>query len=535
MEPKRRPGVYTWMPRAATALSPPRRDASRWDSHLPTEELEQIIQTFTRQFQRRLRWKKRASVCLIVLACCSLFMAAHHDRNLASFMRGEIDLFGELRYQPEHGVDQVALASIDFDRIHSELMPQWINLAGRTGMYVNREREAHAFSELEQEVAADPNLSALLSELNLRFAMRQYLRDSQRTHYLLWAWNDYLRRQEVPYWIRGRSNRSRYNAFFAIKTYDVLSRPRVAVGERGYRIGMVRRADDPNVIEPYLGAASRSARGAFVVVDSIHDFVVEEIWALLGATEALPLDPGQRAFATAVREEAVAQLPAWAVEIIVRSAEQRWDLNHAIDSLNTREACTGNRVTGVVLWKGVEPTKAERLQELAQMWEGRRCPAITVAEADELATASRTLQQTAGLPEALSVLAAWMARAITVHEVRHLADSDRVDGRAGLIPCPGCPPEMPTLVRAELSAYLATFAWSEAPHSALYQACRAVEQDFDAHSAALRFILDELFLSCEQPPPADLPTRARALERELFERSDRIALHDDFPEQLELE
>ena len=46
--------------------------------------------------------------------------------------------------------------------------------------------------------------------------------------------------------------------------------------------------------------------------------------------------------------------------------------------------------------------------------------------------------------------------------------------------CTACPERMPTVVRAEISAYLATLAWSEVPYSALFQACRSVEGEFDA-------------------------------------------------------
>jgi hypothetical protein len=205
-----------------------------------------------------------------------------------------------------------------------------------------------------------------------------------------------------------------------------------------------------------------------------------------------------------------------------------------VDSLNARAACTGTQIAGVVPWDGVEATEHARLLELANLWQGRRCPAINPDEAEALVDASWALQREAGLPEALGALVAWLSRAITLHEVRHLADSMQAADRAASVACPGCPAELRPLVRAEISAYLATFAWSESPSSALYQACRSVEREFDAHSMALRFILDELMLRCDQPPPDELQEMARTLERALFARQERLALRTDFPEHIKL-
>ena len=89
-------------------------------------------------------------------------------------------------------------------------------------------------------------------------------------------------------------------------------------------------------------------------------------------------------------------------------------------------------------------------------------------------------------------------------------------------------------MRAELSAYLSTLAWSGSPATALFQACHSVLDDEGTHGRALRFLLAELDVSCTQPPPSGLAPRARALERELFERSQTLRFGSDFPEQLPL-
>jgi len=426
------------------------------------DELDLLVFGFARQLHRRLAWKRRAAVVSIALCVCAVFTAGHYDHNVASFLRGEIDLFGETRYQPDHVTDPAALARIDFERVHRELLPDWFSYAGRARMYTSREEADAAFAALRQAVQPDQNLSEIVAELNLLLATRQYLRSTHRLHYLIWAWNDYLRRNNVPYWVQGRAHHGRYNAFFSVKTYDLLAQPAVKVGERGFNVGLVMRADNPLLSEPYLGAASRSARGAFVVVDRIQDLVVSEIWPLLGPPADAAMDPGQRAFAEAVQTEVRAQLPAWAVEILVRSAGHRWALSAAVDSLNARAACTGTQIAGVVPWDGVEATEHARLLELANLWQGRRCPAINPDEAEALVDASWALQREAGLPEALGALVAWLSRARPVPvDPRSCARWCAPRSRPTWPPSPGAsrPPARSTRPAARSSASSTPTAW----------------------------------------------------------------------------
>ena len=80
-------------------------------------------------------------------------------------------------------------------------------------------------------------------------------------------------------------------------------------------------------------------------------------------------------------------------------------------------------------------------------------------------------------------------------------------------------------MRAELAAYLAELAWSEAPEIAFFDACLVAEADQTAHAEALAILFDAAHWSCAAIPD-ELSTRARALEQDAFGRSEEIVVLD---------
>lgn len=108
-----------------------------------------------------------------------------------------------------------------------------------------------------------------------------------------------------------------------------------------------------------------------------------------------------------------------------------------------------------------------------------RCAGIWGTELGDLWKASDTLESREGLPDALEQLAAWVARSVAVHELRHVAD-DAEYGDDDPRPCGPCISSDPPVVRSEAAAYVAELAWSEAPAAALYQICVATSQGHGA-------------------------------------------------------
>lgn len=498
------------------------------------DELDFQVGQFVTTLQKRQKMRSYGAVFLAGLGLSAVLATALFDRTLISFFRGETTITGDLHYLPSHTVDPGIFTQMDLKRVHQELLPSWAIVSGRMGMHSNRQISQRAFEMLIEEVGKDPNLGELLNEMQLIVSTRQYLTEADRMQYLLWAWNDYLARHGQPYWVRGNAHYTQYNAFFYMKTYHVLDRPEVNVGRHRYPVGLVTRIDVKDTREPYLGAASKRERGAFVVVDRIHDFVVDRIWPVFDASDDQQLDPVASAFAKHIRHNALLSLAPEDMMLLVQTAPQRRAMMRAIASINSREHCSGNVIVGGVPWDGIKAPDLELLESVADAWASDPCPAVTLGEAYQMINASLQLRQTPGLQDAVGGLVSWLARSVAIHEVRHIADSDQFDGLAKPLECAGCPAAMSTVVRAETSAYLASLAWSDAPATALYQACQSVYHTQSAHGLALHFILDQLDLHCEMEPPANLAQRARQLEQDLFGRADAISFTEFFPQRLVL-
>ena len=141
--------------------------------------------------------------------------------------------------------------------------------------------------------------------------------------------------------------------------------------------------------------------------------------------------------------------------------------------------------------------------------------------------ASERLRASAALPAALEELTALVGRAVAAHEVRHVADGARAD-----VPCPGCREGTPSLVRAELSAYLAGFATPGVGYVAALQAC-SHPREVGLHAVAIEEATSAVIDGgCEQAAPDDLYARARAAEARYFGERPQIGAPRGFPRQL---
>jgi hypothetical protein len=482
------------------------------------------------------RWRL-AVVAAAVLVVVGLAVAAVWQAGrLAAWARGEADLWGEPRYRPPHAPSPAALAGIDLARVHAELLPAWVIAASRAAEPGGRAAADGALAAVRAAVAADPNLDALAAELGALVAADP-VRNADRILYLSWAWNEYLEQQSLPWRLDGavRLNGGG-GGFFYAKTYHVLADLRAGVGGASVRARLLERADHTNVVELYLG---RSSADAAVIVDRVRELALDRVWPLL-AEEAVAVaraGAADRAFAPFVRAEVAAALPAVTYAVLRDTASDRGALSAAVDAIEARAACGSDLVVVLPSWKGLPAPDFDRLRRLAAASAGRRCPAVTSDEAESLIAASTRLSARTDLDPALGALVAFLARAVTVHEVRHAADA-LAAGPDVPPACPGCPPGVgDPEVRNELSAYLASFAALATGYSALFQACALAREEPDsAHGVAVTVALSVVAPSADcSAPPADLAPLAGAAERALFGRSASITLPADFPATLPLE
>lgn len=429
-----------------------------------------------------------------------------HDERVRSYVRGETELSGEPRYVPAHEPDPRALASIDFARLHTELLPGWtIALAHGTSPYWRRQADAR-FEELAAAVAPDPNLHALLTRTN-RALRDDPLAHAARLDYWLWAYNAYLDAQKVPWRIEASLSLGRERPIFRTLSYEVMLDTRTRAG---HRLRLLRRADHTNTLEGWMGQTGRPEDGAMLLMRRVLHFTVRHVWPGLHPAIDERRPAAERSWLPHVRREVQAALDPATFQLLSETAVDQQLLIEIAASIQTRAKCGSRFRLDPLAYNGLSPRSLRSLMfALARSGPEDECPAVTVAEAAALVGASERLRTTNGLVDAIESLTMVVARAVATHELRHVADGE-------FIPCPGCPEGLEGIARAEVSAYLAAFAAPELGYLSLFQAC-ATPAGEGIHGAARQAVLEALLpFGCEGPTLHGLYSIAANLERNLF-------------------
>ena len=489
-----------------------------------------ILRAMRAQARRALRV---AGVLVVVGAAAAAALVAY-GRELGQLWRGETKVDGTPVYEAEHG--EGAVDRIDWRRVHATLIPRWLIARGHARRSLSQHdiadfdhaSNAHkAFTELRFAVREDPNLVALLDELEMR--AERPVENAERIDYLLWAWNHYLDRREVPWRLEANLHLRRDGgATFVTRSYEILGDLH---DDAGRRLRLLRRADLTNVDEGFLGHSPGRDEGALVILDETLRFAVRHVWPMLNPGLDAYLPTEQQAVAGPVRarlrldEESRVRLRETAVDQLA--------LVEVAASIHARAECGSSfRVWGLP-WNGLAPPDQNALIGALDRSRGKECPEVTLGEAARMIGASERLGQTPALADAVESLGTWVARAVAIHELRHVADGgDAVD-------CSGCPASMKPATRAELSAYLATFATDEVAHVAVLQACAMQPEDHEGseepHARALSFALPRLLPDgCDGIIPEDLADRALHLERALFGERERVRIPESFPARISL-
>jgi len=384
------------------------------------------------------------------------------------------------------------------------------------------------YAELQAVVSEDRNLTGLLDQQRSIITEELVLAQAERLHYLVWAWNRYLEAHGQPFLVEGSVGIGwGRRPFFYVVTYQTVADLFVDVGEEPHRVRLVRRTDPVNVRELHVGGTGAPEEGAVVVTDRLQDFAFDAVWPLLAAG---PVGPASNMgpYADAVTEEVEAGIGAEHTAVLRRTAPHRAVLLEAAVAVAERQPCSEFAIVDTP-FDGHGERAIDRIVANAYVSIGAFCPRVKVEEAVLVHKISHALRAEPGLRQALEALLAWLARTVAVHESRHLADlGDEGELRIACLECGS------DHVSAEVSAYLASFAWGEGPATAYYQACRAVQSERNPHAAAMEVIDQWLDRECIEGPPEGLAARARELEESRLGRSDEITLPSDFPRRLAL-
>ncbi|MEQ1508737.1 MAG: hypothetical protein ABMB14_41300, partial [Myxococcota bacterium] len=318
---------------------------------------------------------------------------------------------------------------------------------------------------------------------------------------------------------------------FLLKSYRVIyDGGEVRVGAEPFRAEIRRRVDATTLVDGWLGQMHDHADGVVVLLDRVVAFALDQVWPALDPALDRELDPVTRAFAPSLRAELAAGLSAPELAALRATAEDRYWMNRAATAIHGRHQCGSAFWVSRIPWNGLSPRDLATLRQHAETAGDAACPDVTPDEALVFAVRSGRIRQVPGVREALEHLVGFVANAVVIHEARHAADDRALAGQP--IPCIGCPPETSHRSAFEGSAYAASFADPVHGALAMYQAC-ALDPAFVPEEAGIvAFLASGLTPGgCADGAPADLAARARAVEREVFRRDDRIEVVD-FPASL---
>lgn len=466
------------------------------------------------------------SLSFVTVVASVLLGLVRHGEAVDAWMRGETDWRGRVVYEPPFPLDRAALGRVDLERVHRRLLTRWARAVGRATTPPGRWRARWAFEDLRSAVAPDRNLEALVRELDEHLRTDPVGR-AVRMDYLLWAWNDYLEAAGEAFRVEASLVVRQERVRLVPRTYRVLSD---ATNEHGARVRVLRRLDRSGPVEPWLGRTAREADGAAIPVDRVLHFAIHEVWPLLDGRLDHLAPARVRGLLPGVRAEAEAELDAASWRVLSETAEDVRALLDATRSIEARHGCGATFRVFELPYRGLSPRSVAMIELALEASRDAACPDLTLDEATQIVSASERLGRTGGIEGAIEALTMLVARSVASHELRHVED-----GPARTLACPGCDPETPALVRAELSAYLAAFADERTGYLAALQACGRPETELGLQTVAAETAIGAVIPGgCEGAAPSDFHARARAAERRLFGERAVASVPSAFPATLAL-
>jgi hypothetical protein len=443
--------------------------------------------------------------------------------HLQGWLHGDHDLLGRSSWSPpDLRVGPGTAAGLDLQRVHAELIPGWFIALANS--HADGARVQARYRDLLNGLSADPQLSALAVAMHT-MVVEDPWENGDRLLATCAAWNQHMAVLAQPWHLECNVVDTGSGPFFYAKSYRVEAELEVPITGRFAPLKVLRRADETNVREGYLGVVMVGQERALVILDRVRERAVDALWPLLDPRLDPELSSRELAYAPHLRASIEAGLVADQVESLRATAGARAALEQVVAAVEARRACGASLRLYRIPWHGLDQDELDQLEDLARAQGKAPCPGITLDEVDSLRVATAALRDTEGLEPALEALVAWAARGTAVHELRHVADT--WDHGHGRVPCEGGDVLSTGAVR-EASAYLASLAHSDARYAALYIAC---EQVGGSHARAMAWVSEGLDGACELPGD-HLGARAAALEAAAFGDRGPVILPAEWPAAL---
>jgi hypothetical protein len=352
---------------------------------------------------------------------------------------------------------------------------------------------------------------------------------------LMKGWNRYMAQNGLGWRIEYHVRKRPWGPQILTRSYRTTAVAEATVKGQPYRVLVLSREDHTNLVEGFVGQTSVDGDAALVMTDRVADLAMQRIWPLFDEGGRGARSDSENAVADQVLIEARLAIGTDAAQALDRASSVHRELVAEIGALRQKKGCGGTVRIDHVPWDGLSERALSLMGRVASENRDRGCGRLTAQDAERIASLSQRLHDDPALETALERLSGWLARAVAVHEARHLAD-DRSFKELGRRPlCRGCPSSMGFGEQSEVSAYLASFATEGLGYMALLQACDADLSRSGPNTHALSFLLPKLIDGgCDGSVPDDLYLRAGKLERDFFGQAEKIELSASFPESLPL-
>jgi hypothetical protein len=216
-----------------------------------------------------------SAILICILGAVSITLGS----KISRFFRGEIGIFGQKVYRPEFVVSASNLQKIDFQDVHESLFIDWL-LARSQGESPTEIDNLH--QTLTNALKYDKNLTQIVVEIN---KLLPGLKDSDafdRLTYLVWAWNDYLRQNNIKWMLDYSALQTEENKIdLFLLGYQVDSTITGNVNGKAINVDFLTRSDSLNIKEKFLGITSEEEDRGRVIWNLCEEFTRESVWPAL--------------------------------------------------------------------------------------------------------------------------------------------------------------------------------------------------------------------------------------------------------------
>jgi hypothetical protein len=283
--------------------------------------------------------RRNTIIFSVILICIFGAVSVTLGSKISRFFRGEIGIFGQKIYRPEFVVSTSNLQKINFQDVHESLFIDWL-LARPQG---ESPTEIDSLNQtLTNALKYDKNLTQIVSEIK-KLLPRLKDRDAfDRLTYLVWAWNDYLRENNIKWMLDYSALQTEENKIdLFLLGYKVDSTITGNVDGKAINVDFLTRSDSLNVKEKFLGITSEEEDRGRVIWNLCEEFARESVWPALVKASGRKGE-GSKFIEDHLRDEISSAIPKNLRTQLSTSADAFYKFQKRISTINKRDRCKIN-------------------------------------------------------------------------------------------------------------------------------------------------------------------------------------------------